>query len=487
MEPKSVIKVGIVALIGLALCGGLYYYLSHLNLNTYPLKVVFDDTLGLTKQSVVRMQGVVVGEVEGVELNTTRRPARPVVTLAINKRYNIPIDSSFIIVSGILITTPQLQIQPGRSRQIMAKDGTQPLLTGAKPQPALAALSPDLVQTTKLLNTSLANVNAKLNAAYKKIDRILDQTQTLMVTVNKTAKSGQALISDPHIRASLTESLDNVRLATQNARDASKKASVVLVEVLKDSKGKLDNISNKLVDVLGRIDTTIEDADTVVKKLTDQVTDPRLQNSLQETVALASATLARFNQIASDLDQIVGDPTLQSDLKQSVTNIKHMTEGGEEAVRKLNTILGKYTGEGGGAITPKIRLPKVDIIGNISEQFNPARLRLDVDAQIHIGDRRYVDVGIYNLGETNLLNLQMGSPLASSLTARYGLYASKLGVGLDYSPPSIFGLRADLFGANSPQLDVRGLFRVNRDAAIWIGADSLFNDPIPRIGFQLKN
>jgi len=283
------------------------------------------------------------------------------------------------------------------------------------------------------------------------------------------------------------ETVGNFRQISENARTTSQQLSLDLRAIVKNSKGNIDTLTNKLFDILGRIDTTLDDANTVVKKLTEQVTDPRLQQSVQETVSLASATLARFNQIASDLDQLVGDPKLQSDLKQTATNVRNLTEESREAVQKVNALLDQITDKDGSVKKPSIRLPKVQFIGNLSEQIDPSKLRLDVDAHIFIKDKNYIDVGVYDLGQTNYLNLQYGMPVGSSLTARYGLYASKLGVGLDYNPQSLFGARADLWDTNQPKLDVRGLFRVNSDASIWVGLDNIFQGPSPVIGFQLKN
>jgi phospholipid/cholesterol/gamma-HCH transport system substrate-binding protein len=81
----------------------------------------------------------------------------------------------------------------------------------------------------------------------------------------------------------------------------------------------------------------------------------------------------------------------------------------------------------------------------------------------------------------------MGNRLTDTLTARYGLYASKIGAGLDWQAAPGVGFRADLWDTNHPRLDVRGLFGVNSDASIWIGAEGLFRRPVPVIGVQFRH
>src|SRR5205814_9775024 len=133
-------------------------------------------------------------------------------------------------------------------------------------------------------------------------------------------------------------------------------------------------------DILTRMDTTLDEANTVIKKVTEQVTDPRFQQSLQDTLELTRTTLARFNQIAADVHQLTGDPQLQGNLKATVENLREVTAQGAQATEKLNTILGKLTGVGGQA--KRVHLPPIQLMGNVSEQFDPERLRVDLESRI---------------------------------------------------------------------------------------------------------
>src|SRR5579862_6449659 len=146
METKSAAKVGILVLVGLALGTLLYFYLAHINTNTYKVTVVFNDTQGLGKQSIVRMQGVNIGEVTSVDLDTHHLPPHPIVTLGISKKYDIPKDYQFVIVSGLLITTPQIELHPPAhpgDESPLPKDGSA-AATGAPSPGPLAAISPEL-------------------------------------------------------------------------------------------------------------------------------------------------------------------------------------------------------------------------------------------------------------------------------------------------------------------------------------------------------
>jgi phospholipid/cholesterol/gamma-HCH transport system substrate-binding protein len=283
------------------------------------------------------------------------------------------------------------------------------------------------------------------------------------------------------MKQNLVASLNNVRQITEDAHGMSVQLRRDMDDLVGSSKGNLKDLGGKVNSLLDHVDATIQDTDSVVQKLTEQVTDPHLQQSLQETADLARTTLSRFNQIASDIHALTGDPEFQGDIKKTMANLSSATERGQHAIEKVDQILDKVTGS-----KPRVpRLPKIDLIGNVSEQISPTRMRVDIDAMIPIGSRGLFDLGLYDFGQNTRLNAQMGNRFNDKLDVRYGLYASKIGAGLDYWVSPGTGFRADLWDTSRVRLDARGLFRVNKSASVWIGSDNLLRTPIPIVGVQL--
>lgn len=491
MKSRSAIWVGAVVLIALASFFGLFIYLSHQDPNTYRVRVRFQDTQGLSKQSVVRMQGVNIGEVTDVALDTSSPPFSPVVTLSIKKKYNIPIDSHFNIVSGILINTPQVEVRAGRSMDSIPQGGAV-VIVGDPPESMLARISPELSSSVTELRTTVKGLNAKLNVTFDRLNQTLASTQPILkhtdefiLTARDAAQSAKGLVADPSYKRQFQATLVNFRKVSDDASTTSSTLKNYVTELTKKTKGPMEKLPTRLNDLFGHVDQMLDSADAVVNKLTEQVTDPRFQQSLQETAELARTTLARFNQIATDLHELTGDPKLQNDLKLTVSNLRSTTEKTEQVVDKFNNLLGKFTGA--ESSRPKIKLPTVQLTTDVSEQLAPTRLRLDLNARLAFGGRNSAYVGLYDLGQNTRLNLQAGSKLSDSLTARYGIYASKIGGGLDYQATPDTQLRADLWDTSRLRLDLRSSFRVNNNASIWIGADNLIRRPIPILGVQLKN
>lgn len=483
MDVRSSAKVGFVVLLAFALGIGLYLYLSHLKAGTYNIKVDFADTQGLATHSVVRMLGVPVGEVSTVDLD---KNDKPIVILSIKDKYRIPTDYTFSVVSG-LFTGGAVQINAPKKRQpepitYFPTDGS----AFAKAQPpggVLGSFSPELQETINNLNKSFAELDDKVNAAYKKIDGILDETHMLMRTANKVANTANGFISDPSVKRTLFATLSNVRDTTADAHMMTTQLRHDLDDLVGSSKGNLKDLETKINNILDHVDDAIQNTNTVVQKLTDQVTDPHLQQSLQETAELARATLARFNQIASDLHELTGDPNLQGALKETVQNVQHLTETIQPTLENINKVVTKVANT-----TPHgIRIPPITLNANISQQFSPGAFRVDLEARMPFGRNYLVNAGVYDLGHDTRLIAQVGNQITDKLDVRYGLYAGDISAGLDYQLSPLVGFRADLWDSNHTRLDVRTLFRVNKNASLWFGADNLLHDPAPIIGVQLTH
>src|SRR5258706_16117954 len=99
MESRAAMRVGAMVLVGLGLFIAAWAFFSRdfYKLNNYAIKVYFDDTKGLLKQTPVRMNGVVIGEVNSIDITQDQGHwLKPIVRLAINKKYTdqIPVDST---------------------------------------------------------------------------------------------------------------------------------------------------------------------------------------------------------------------------------------------------------------------------------------------------------------------------------------------------------------------------------------------------------
>ena len=117
--------VGLFVLIGAAAL--LFLALQSANLlslnfqSTYPVIAKFDNIGGLKPQTAVRSAGVVVGRVESVTFDDKSFQAK--VTLAMQKRYSFPKDSSLKILTSGLLGEQYIGIQAGAdAKNLVAGD-----------------------------------------------------------------------------------------------------------------------------------------------------------------------------------------------------------------------------------------------------------------------------------------------------------------------------------------------------------------------------
>ena len=241
---KAAVKVGVLTILALGVFARSWLWLSHINPDSYTIRVTFDDTKGVAKKSGVRMQGVVIGEVQDVKLDTSKSPFQPVVTIAILREYNIPKGSHFRVGSGLLITNAQVEVVPSTQQDFLAKDNSVKL-SGDEAGGALSNISPELDQMVKKLNKNFDNLSGRVDTAFVKINGILDQSQELLKTTNAAAKTGQKLISDPELQNSLKNTTKNFEKASEQVAITSKTLSKRLDNVMASGEISLNKLLHR--------------------------------------------------------------------------------------------------------------------------------------------------------------------------------------------------------------------------------------------------
>jgi hypothetical protein len=480
MESRAAAKVGVAVLIGLGILYAAWYFLAHLNPNSYRLYAVFKDTMGLQRQTALRMNGVTIGEVEKVELNPTT--LNPVVTLTVDKKYRIPDQSVIRLTSGLLISNPQIEIDPKPSSGYYA-DGQTWKRVQMEPASGLAAISPEADQAVKQLSHTIKTLTPKLAATMDSLQGILKRTDSMMVNFEQASYSAKSLVGDPRIRRSMYALLDDMQSVSTNARLAAKDLTTEMRAAVKRNSAKVDELTTGAVDLLQKFADTVDAARGAVTKLAEQVSDPRLQQSLVETLDLAKTTLARFNQIASDIHNLSGDPNVQNDLKTTVATVKETADEGQKLVARINTLVDSVQS---GSKGPRFGIGRPEINLDFMGRTNQPHFRANVGVRLPVGKGSALDLGIYDFGETYKLNAQYETPLGGYGDFAFGVYASKLGAAWTWpSRASSTRFRLDMFNPNSPQFDARAFFKINDDFTLFMGADSIFKQTTPLLGVRL--
>ncbi len=457
MRWSTAASVGIVVVLAMAIMVFAYVMLASAGVigNTYTLRVEFDNAQGVTKGTEVRLAGVKIGDVESVDVSPGNRA---LLKLRISQKYIIPADSDIVLASSGLLTAPIVEIVPKRR--------------GPTPKDVRRGTAPPT------------------------LDQLLPEGHRLLTNLTQLSKSAQQLLGDPRLKRNLNRSTENIAVVSERGKTIAanlESASVGARQVATEFRGtaaRLDRTAalvqqtvaenrGKLGDTLTSVNDTLGAMQGLVKELTTVVADPKVKGSLRGTVANLEQTTGNLAKLSGNLQQLSSDPKLNEDLRATVTGTRATVEETQRLFARLNKILGSSRSGTAGA---RERVRNTDLTVDIAQQANPGRPRLDLNAFVPAGPGRFYRFGLYDLSERNKLNLQVGQPLGGSSSVRYGMYASRLGVGVDVGPPSHPRFSADLYSLADPQLDLRGRVGLKRGLDLTFGVQSVFQRNSPTLG-----
>ncbi len=444
MVLSPAVRVGIlVFLAALALLAVVLFLQGYsFQRNRYQVTVTFDSALGMTEGAEVRMAGVAIGRVAKVSLTDDQR-AR--VVLDINRKYCIPKGSTFIVQTGLLIAQQFIEIIPNRDEDECIADGAE--IEGQMPI---------------------------------RVEELLPRTQIILDNLAATTADLKELIGDEEFQRDVHESARNIALATDRLNQTLTTVQGIVVRSQDDVDAIVSNLRLASADVRA-----------MTADLLGFAREPGLREDIRgaaasarrsaETIERIAASVERsaesFERTAASVEGLVTDPAFQEDIRVTVSEARQAAEGARRAVERVNRIFG-----GGG---PSLRVPTRGL--NLDMLYIPDddRIRAELSTSIPLPRNRFLELGLYELGAGNKLILQAGQPLNSKTDLRYGLYASRLGLGLDHNFSSRSFGRLDLFDTEDLTLNARAGYRLNDNLGILLGVDDLFGSNKATLGVQL--
>ena len=278
--------------------------------NTYPVRVEFDNAQGVTKGTDVQMAGVKIGDVEDVTLAPDNRA---LLTLRIKQKYQIPPHAEIRLASTGLLTTPIVAIIPPQQGPV-----ERGVLQGTAP-PTL--------------------------------DQLMPQAQRLLTNLTGLTQSLQGILGDRQLIGNLKRSTENLAVVSERGKAIAmnlQETSVSGREIaarFKQTTAHLDRTAALLQQTvgenrarLGQTITAVNDTVVAMKGLVDQVAsvvgDPRVKNSLRDTLANVDQTTANLSKLSANLEKLSADRQLNEDLRATVSNTRLTTEEAQKRGRR---------------------------------------------------------------------------------------------------------------------------------------------------------
>ena len=297
---KKEVKIGIYAVVillaawaGIRFLGGLDVFGRTRNYTAH-----YEQVNGLQDAAAVVINGVKVGQVTGVELNTEQGGVD--VVLSVSKDYDIPTDSKALMFSAGLMG--------GKSIEIKLGEATEYLKNG------------DSIETGVTLDMfdTLAN----------ELGDIKERVAVLLDNLNQTISGVDSLIDDNS--KNLTKTVANL-----NAVMADLKKSNII--------GNIDGFCATLNQNGAKLDSIITDINSVTHALNEQQSGEKLAQAIAEVNTL----LAKINSGSGTVGNLVSDEKLYKELAQASQNLSLLlADLKENPKRYINvTVFGKKTYE----------------------------------------------------------------------------------------------------------------------------------------------
>lgn len=332
------------------------------------------------------------------------------------------------------------------------------------------------------------------------MDAFLPDADDTLRELNLTLAAARELMQDKDLKEGVTE-----LLATSTA--TLKQFELVAMRVdglLLDNRAIVSQAMRSAAD-------TMEEIHRGTRMVTELIGDPIWRDEAQALLAQLNSTGKQAESLIASLNEFVNDPELREPLRRTMENVDLITESGtriasntEEMTRNGIVISEKAIELADRA--NEIAAEAKTVVRRIQDFFERVptgvslqptyemdllrdtgtnRWRTDVGVQIPTGEG-VVHLGVFDAFESNKLTLQLARPFSASAEYRYGIYASKPGVGVDYRVAPRASLRGDLFDINNPRLDLRFRYDFNREYVGWLGVNRIFNDNAITLGIGVR-
>lgn len=434
MAGSPAVRVGIIVFLAVLLFTGVYWFLQGRTLfkNTYTITVIYNDAQGLTEGASVTLAGVPIGQVESINLDTSQRA---VVEMRINKQYSIPEGSRFVLRGGLLVGEKTIDIIPNREAEHYLQPG-------------------DVVQGQVPIQ----------------VEDLLPKAQVLIENLTVASENLNDILGDKELKGKLYRTFSNVE-----------KASIRLEQTMASLQGIVVSNKGQIDAIIANVRMASENVNILTSELAELANQPEVGTNIAAALASARRSTESLERTVTSLESLVTAPEFQEDIRETISTARATVEQANKVLERVGKIIG-VGGKGGG---PKITLPTRKTSLDTLYSPDDGTFRATLTTTLGRGSDRFLNLGLYDVGGDNKLILQPGRSLGASTDVRYGIYASRLGVGLDHNfSDKAFG-SINFFDPHDPRANLQAGYQIDDETSLLLGVDRLFDDNQFMLGVRL--
>lgn len=522
---RSALQVGLAVAAALLLVAWVTFALGGFARGGELVKVRFDNVHGLQEGAPVRVRGVEQGLVKELTLDESHRP---IATLNMKRGYTIRPGDRIRVVGGLFsLNPPYIEITPGAG---LAAAGSTDVLVGESgaDQNALMEQASDLVdnlnglakQMSRLtgslsevtedrelqlnlkrtaanfadLSASGSRTARRLEAATARLDPLMSTYQSAGSDLSRLAREARGTLSTFRDTGAATQGLlRDARGMVQDTRAVVRQSGELVAStsdvvtrtglLVDEASRSLEEGRPRLNSVLDTLEGSLRKLDGALTEVRDLVGDDELKNDFRATAANLRGATANLQKISEDVESLTGDPEVQRDLRASLGGLREITQSAGAVLKRAEQVLGT---SGQAARSLGARIARTQFRADFLVGGRNSGPRIDVDAILPWTESGFYRLGLFDVGERNRFTVQAGRKLNPRLAARYGFYASRLGVGVDVGDPLHPPFSLELYGIDNPHLDARFNVPIGRGLDLTLGLDQLLRSPDPVIGLRYR-
>lgn len=463
---KNEAKVGLLVFAAVVVLIAMYWFLRGFGLgeSTFPVYAVFNDARKLDKGADVRMAGVKIGLVQEVRLTVNSR-AR--VDMVIWDDTCVPADSIARITTGAFIGDYYVDVIPGSRHDCLKNDQR---MRSSEPM-NYEKLVGNVGQLVDELKVSVAGINSILadKNTIAGVKETIRQLELCTTSATQLVRSAQGIVNQasPGIQCTLA----NMNKATENAVKITQQLQSLIKDdarpntlaIMAQAKEAMTNLNATMVEakgIMAGFGGSAGKIDGTLAKIEDAATQ-------------ADELMQNLNGASKDIKGITSDAEIKKNIKDTMRNAAEATAQANALLCNLNRKLGSLTGSGPSR---KAEIPNYGFTTDSLWNTTAGNYRFDANYTLGGPDKTFYRVGAWNIGETTRANLQMGQVLTNTTALRYGIYASRVGLGIDQKIGNNLLISADGFRPNDPQYDVRAVLNLSKGFGLYGGFTNVFGD-----------
>ena len=263
--------------------------------------IFMEDVTGVRPGTEVRVNGFAVGQVSDIEPDLDIDKIVFRVDLVVDKIWPIPVDSTITIARDGLLSTPILELTPGRTDTPLVEGGR--ILTIAAPPSITDQVSslieqqvaPTLRVFTETITVLQAQIDENIPAIIEDARRMMSSSSRSVAAlegqIDKLAAglgdAGEVMsrLSDAGNAEQVEVLLDNLEQTTANLKEAT----VKLDEILETSREMVESSERILSENESAMRNTIQDTEFTMQSLSTSINVvlQNLERASQEIAALA--------------------------------------------------------------------------------------------------------------------------------------------------------------------------------------------------------